>query len=332
MAKLSVGFNWDPRLLNYLATQGQKWQNPVSSIYCSIPRLVPSARADDRIPKRHVDHWGILERAAKRLSVHYCLNATYYDGEQLATIKGLVARLRHIGVVWFIVAYPPVAEIVLDAECHVIWSTIKDVRDMRVLAKLTEGANIVCPSITMNRQLEWINEACRRVGGFCIELLANEFCFLDASPCNGVHRRGCYERHSRGVSKYNPYPMSVCRKERLKDPVNWLSAPFILPRWLDHYTKSITFKITGRTHPTSLVKKTAHAYGTSSDEGLLCDMWPLGKIVGEADIVPHIPIKCIPDELLLQTPKTCGSTAVCSDCRHCDRMYAKMEERRVDNG
>jgi hypothetical protein len=334
MADLSVGFNGDVGLLKWLEGFVVGVPNPVKSLYCSVPGLLPSARADDRLARNNVP-CGSLQMSDLSLilesgfDVHYCLNATYYDGEQIAVITGVVKRLIQLGVTWFIVAYPPVAGIVNSFGGNVIWSTIQGVADPRTLQHVVDNyAEVVCPSIYKNRHLGWIQRVVNLVGGNAIELLANEFCMLDRSPCSGVHRRACYEHHTRGVSKWNPYPMSICRAARRADPASWLRAPFILPEWLSLYPEDVTFKITGRTHPSDLVRRTVEMYAAGESYGNLCDLWPLGSIVGGRDPVPEIPIKDIPVELLTKTPTPCGDTAVCSMCKHCDEVFKAIMKGR----
>jgi collagenase-like PrtC family protease len=129
----------------------------------------------------------------------------------------------------------------------------------------------VCPSLWRNRDFKWLQRANMIVP---LEPLANEFCSIGGTDCEGLYRQACYLSQSIESKDWNPMT-ARCIEERRKNPHAWLMAKFILPQWIPTYEGYgiQSFKITGRTHPASYIKQVGEWYLCGKAEGNLLGLW-----------------------------------------------------------
>jgi len=333
MARLSVGFNWDFQLLDrLLALEGP---NQIASVYCSLPYFLESARPDSRIPFANLDQ---LEQLADRIPIHYCLNSPRAVVDE-ALFRGRIGQLVAKGVHTFIVAHPQVAQwIEEDTSATIIWSTIMEVADLRTVFRLAQKTPTqgICPSIYMNRSTSFLRgfySVCETTG-IMGELLANEFCTLADGPCH--MRASCYDLHaSNRRVPAGGYPMRLCIESRRSTPSSWIRAPFILPQWIGRgpYADGFTYKITGRTHSSDFIYRTAKAYVEGQYTGNLCDLWgPLEKIWGDVPILPYLAASVVDGffEKLLDHGERC-SRRTCADCSFCDTVAQVAQDVHFQN-
>lgn len=290
---LKIGCNFDLDLLSGLHALNEKypdlpWQ--IKELYGSLANVNPIGTArpgfrlqggDEQFLAKYVAH-----AAFAGMGINYTLNVSMVDPRELkakeAEIVTFLDFLSKIGIVRVTVAHPLVAKIVNDnSTLPIELSTIMQIRHPRQLAQLKERIPAIqklCLDVFANRDamlLFSLHEEATELG-ITLEAIANEFCVYECPD-----RNQCYDLHALNLTQdetklFGHYPMGNCIRERLINPIEWLYARFILPQWMEHYYSKFnisSFKITGRTHPTSYILKVAEAYMSGYYGGNLLELW-----------------------------------------------------------
>jgi len=219
-------------------------------------------------------------------------------------------------------------------------SNIQEPNQIRIL--LDEGVNIkrICLPVSMNRSKDYLFSICC----FCaekkieVELIANEFCYLNKANCEGLFRKSCYDMssHAEGDDTSTKYPQEICTRLRESDPVNWLRAKWIIPEMMKMYNRfGINhFKLTGRTHPSEFLMKIIPWYMNQKSEGHLLELWPHLQTIEAANFdstqektlsrLPKIPNNDQMLEFCRQVLKYCRNN--CIDCRICEKQFRNIME------
>lgn len=324
--RLNAGCNFDPGLLAGIVELNEQSGRPeggwpdgdclkggtrpsgwrrVTELYGSVPGFNPlgTARPDFRL--RAVDESElesfVAEAAKFGIAVNYTVNSSIVDPrdlhDRMPEIERFLARLQEIGVARVTVAHPLIAKIVQErSELPIELSTILALRNARQLSEFCDRCSRidkVCLDVNGNRDFARIADlhAEAVLRGVDLEVLVNEFCVVDC-----VDRTACYDFHSLNLSDrerrlHNNYPMGNCIAARIKDPVQWLAARFILPQWFEFYAGLgiDCAKVSGRTHSTAYILATLAAYMDDRYDGNLLRLWADVENIGRAEDQQHEP-------------------------------------------
>jgi len=298
------GCNFDYDLLSGLGVLNAKYpeqQWRITELYGSLPSVNPigTARPGFRLQDGDREFLAAYVEEANELGIglNYTINTSSVDPrvlkEREAEIGGFLEYLGEIGVVRVTVAHPLVAQIVssLSPSMPIELSTILQLRHPRQLELLRErcpSIQKICLDVFANRDAEKL-AAFSEVGralGLALEVIVNEFCIYECPD-----RNPCYDLHALDLSQdetrlFGRYPMGNCIRERIMSPIEWLWARFILPQWVRTYYEKFgitSFKITGRTHPTAYILRTAEAYMSGSFTGNLLELWADVENIGRLE-------------------------------------------------
>ena len=242
---------------------------------------------------------------------------------------------------FLIVAHPLIMILIRESgiDIPIEISTIADIQEPKqVLALVDIGINVkrICLPVHRNRDfkyLESMSAMCKELG-IEVEVIANEFCFLDQCNCNGLFRHSCYDMNAHaheGTAGNNKYPRDLCVMFRERDPANWLRAKWILPQHMRLYEDiGINhFKITGRTHPTAFLAKILPYYMAREFKGNLLELWPHLQTINSEKFqdvqkklvaATSIPTDRL-DEFFRHVLHYC--TNDCYTCRFCHDFYTR---------
>jgi len=314
MINLNVGNCWDWDFLNEIIRMNDEECSGANirttSLYGSMPFMSASARSSDRLPSEVTGNPKPLmfqenlieyvQRAQRHnIAIRYTLNqscigpmqdfAEYWKSSLSKSIKFLV---HEAGVMEYTVTSPLIAELMLDQHPG-LWVEVSTICEVDSPEKIERwykiGAKGVCLKLDANRNIDLLRDlknVCEELG-IDIDLLANEFCLFGCP-----WRAECYNlsSHNSYRGPFDSYPFSRCNNIRLEDPAEWIRARFILPQWMEFYEKNFgisTFKVTGRTHPPSVVLPIVEKYMKGVAYGNLLDLWPtvarLGNTVEPKD-------------------------------------------------
>jgi len=299
-----IGCNFDPELLDGLAGLNSKYatkQWRITELYGSLPSVNPIGTARPGFRLRDGDalflESYVRDALELGMGLNYTINTSSVDPRELkareAEIGEFLEFLSDIGVVRVTVAHPLVAQLVsaLCPSLPVEISTILQLRHPRQLELLKDrcpSVEKICLDVFANRDREKLTEfyAVGRSLGIALEVIVNEFCIYecpDRNPCYDLHALDLTQDETR---LFGHYPMGNCIRERIMSPIEWLWARFILPQWVRTYYEKFgitSFKITGRTHPTAYILRTAEAYMSGSFTGNLLELWADVENIGRLE-------------------------------------------------
>lgn len=290
---LNVGNLWTHSFLDKVIAWNREFEGKVrvDSLYGSVSGLTPTARSMDRIPHLTWDQAEAFVHKVRShgIAIRYTLNAScigpmqYFEPNWRTNLEGVVRMLDSIGVKEWTVTSPLILELLKDLfpTSFVEVSTIAEVATPEAAERWEAiGADAVNVSIHINRDFRTLGHINKALP---VTVLANEAC-LYRCPW----RQDCYNLSShdsiRSVEHFNYYPFRRCNELRIKNPVEWLRARLVLPQWMKVYqelTGVNRFKITGRTHPESIVLPILRAYMEQYWGDNLCDLWPTIAHLGE---------------------------------------------------
>ena len=313
MISINAGFNFDPELpdiianLNHADPEGLNAK--VTEVYGSVPGIgLGSVRSKSRLKDLDIDETcEILQKLVDvGIEMNYTVNTssigTLADVSRLLLLEGysyLRILVRNKLIKRLTVSHPLLMEILSgDLGVPIEVSTVTSVETPGQLIALHKRAptiDKICMNLNHNRNFSMLR-AFVKLGkelGIKIELLVNEFCTYRC-----VDRDYCYALQSCQTARetlYDTYPHGRCIATR-DDPVEWLKARFILPQWMQIYSKWLGvkhFKLTGRTHPTPYIKRMIEIYLSEDFGGNLLDLWAhLENIESEEEVGPkfYIPV------------------------------------------
>lgn len=298
MIKLNVGCNFDPGLLDVLSQLNAEFEDvQIGELYGSVNGLSPvmSARPAFRLPTvAEGDFRAYALRAlAMGMPIAYTINVSYVDQRQLFkeqdALRDFAIFLQDCGVHRAIVAHPLVAEVLEGTGLRLRLSTILQYRHPRQLEQIKArcpSVDSICFDVFINRDKTILGEmsaACKELGVEA-EVLANEFCIYECPD-----RNQCYDTHAQDLDRnevriFKGYPMGRCIGERIRKPIEWLWARSVLPQHMQFYAERFgikSFKVTGRTHPTSYIARVARVYMSKHFAGNLLELWADVENIGK---------------------------------------------------
>jgi len=348
--ELNVGNLWTTEFLNYIIDANKRYapSTAVTSLYGSIPKYTASARSADRLPDRDDEFLEDYIQRARENNIHIrwtlnqsCLGSSneFYD-HWYKHMRPIVLKLTSMGVDQWTIASPLIMELMRDLlpEALLEVSTIAEVNSVLELDRwVSIGANGVNLSIMANRDFKLLEN----IADFCysknidITLLANEFCLYKCP-----WRTECYNLSSHNSQRsgelFDYYPFSRCNNVRLRNPVEWVRARFILPQWMGEYSCCVginKFKITGRTASFSAVQPIIEAYMKQEYKGNLLGLWPtispLGNTAEPADSI-YIDVETFDKYRFLEhfmIDYLSCSVQDCSGCRICETFTRRATGR-----
>jgi len=344
MIKLNAGNLWDNEYLDTVIDWNKEFEDvKVMSLFGSIARLTPAARAVDRLPFRDwtfIDNY-VDKAQSNRIAIRYTLNQSCIGPIQdfmqnwESKLKYDILELHNVGIHEWIVTSPLLVELLRGAfpNDFIEVSTIAEVatpdQARRWLGLGVDGVNI---STNINRDFAAINEMAEM--GITVSILANEACLF-----NCPWRRECYNLSShnslRSEELFSFYPFSRCNNVRMANPVEWIKSRLVLPQWTSRYqqlTGVEWFKVAYRTHPKEVALPILRAYMEQEFSGNLLALWPtVAPLGGTEEPIKSTYISCKRlDELhffeqivtanIDCTKEVCGVT-----CRFCEDMYNKVK-------
>lgn len=291
---LNVGNLWS---LNYLAKvielnnlYGSTVR--VKSLFGSIAKLTPTARAADRLPYLEwcaIDEF-VHTALENNIAIRYTLNASCVGALQDfkhdwdSKLKADVRELHAVGVHEWTVTSPLLIQLLRDMfpDDFIEVSTIYEMTTPQEAAHLTRlGANGVNLSTSINRKPSAIKQIMKT--GIAVSLLANEACLFRCP-----WRRECYNLSShdseRSSELFNYYPFAYCNNYRIENPVEWVKARMIMPSWMAIYQEELGvdwFKVAYRTHPYEVAIPILEYYMKQEDPENLLDLWPTIAKLGD---------------------------------------------------
>jgi len=345
---LNVGTNFDRRLVDGLARLNEKYAGGprrVTETFGSLSGVNPigTARPDFRLTGGTLDDLRVYvtDSRAAGIELNYTLNTSVVDPRMLKAHEGeitdFLGALQDVGVRRVIVAHPLVAQVVAALSTLPIeLSTILQIRHPRQLDELVtrigpKRIDKLCLDVFANRNARLLSDlgrAGRRLG-IALEALTNEFCVYECPD-----RNACYDIHALNLSKdetrlFGHYPMGHCIRARITQPIEWLHARFILPQWMGIYADQFgvrSFKVSGRTHPTSYILRVTESYLSGTYTGNLLQLWADVENIGRLEDEYHVPRVCLDtgalDERFLRAYLDAPGMTVEQEQAHVERWYA----------
>lgn len=368
----SIGNTFDESLLEFIGSQNKKVQkdllgihqedsfNRIRELYGCTRRLTDlgNARALDRLPDKIIE--GTISFIKKAHSLGLEINWTV-NAPCLGSLKEFeefeydefFRKLERLGVDRLTIAHPLLFKLATEScVLNLEISTILNLQAPSQLIWFREnfGSHVdkFCVPIYRNRDFQWLKVmqgVCEDLG-IRMELIVNEFCQVGDSPCEGLLRQSCYchSSHAKVHENAFDYPMSICMKSRWENPSSWIKAPFILPQHLKYYREIgiKNFKVTGRTHPTSFLKRIMPSYMNEEYHGNLLGLWAHLETIGIKKDWAEVEREAIGgtyidvDKLVKlgywwshflewQSPSPCFNYCICGeDCTVCDDAFDEV--------
>jgi collagenase-like PrtC family protease len=359
MAFLTVGNTWDYSLLRLISSLNMEYTETkvITDTLFGNTTINPigNARTTNRLQDLSMEQTQEFIEEAHKLGIRVawtinvsCVgNTAEFVNWIMSNKKWLRNFFSELNPDILIIANPLVmltlTEIGIDIPIEI--STIANISEPNQIAYLISlGCNItrVCLPVHQNRNIEFLSSMGRfgKTHGIEMEVIANEFCFLDKCNCEGVFRRSCYDMNAHATEKGEvdnvfSFPRKLCTEARLRDPVNWLRAKWILPQMMPQYEDLGIhhFKITGRTHPTAFLANILPHYYSRLFHGNLLELWPHIQTIGKKNFqetqketisnAPFINTKGL-DWFTQHILSKCKND--CSSCSFCQIAYAKLRK------
>ena len=276
----------------------------IAEVYGSVPlEGVRCARPIDRLPDFSLEQVASYINRLHDIDVTFnwtmnnsCFGSLTDFHSNVQALKTNIYALEDIGVDRITVSDMLIAETVFQYfDGGIEISTIQhaySVNQLKYYASNKIYANKICANIMKNRDLKFLaafNNACIKNNIRC-ELLVNEFCLFGCP-----YRMSCYNIHSHtdvNRREYGFYPLGRCNDKRYAEPWEWIKARAILPQHLRIYqerTGISDFKISGRTHPESIIMKQVEWYMQEDFDGNLLDLWTLLENINQDENEQHEP-------------------------------------------
>ncbi len=334
--KLSVGFNWQTKLIKELGDLNKRYTpNIVEEVYASLPDdPFGSAREKGRLGQQTFNEVKKAIAVAKdnNIAINYLLNSptiTPFHKKEVNIARKYLERLVKLGIDSFTVAAP-----FLIDNLHAWFGSIKiDISSVANVSSIEEIRfytnrcirRIKLP-IDLNRDFKFIEVLKSEYGTPPIELIVNECCLLHC-PMRAHHLI------VQGLTYYgrtipSDYPYSWCFGKMFPKGLisaDLLKAPWIRPVDIARYEKYGLehFKITGRTMPVEWITKTTETYLARCQEVDLVTLFPIVpgelRFEGSKRLLPKLAsskLDNLIDHFENSKPEcrlSCGKS-----CRYCD--------------
>jgi len=337
MKYLNVGCRWNLRFLEEIRRLNRI--NPecrIDELYGSLPGLLPTARARDRLPQVSLEDAApfIAKCQASGISICYTVNASCIGPIQNfneTQFRKDLRALSDLGITRYTVTSPLLARIITE-EVPDAALKISTITRLWTISEMTRWLKYPVYAFTIEHNIvkdlalvSYLNNYCMRKG-VQLEVLANEFC-LQGCP----HRNLCYNLSSHDSQRgpFDYYPFGWCYKERERNPVEWLKSPIILPQDLELYSRitGVThFKITGRTAPDEVILRIAECYIRERWDGNLLALWPqIHQLAGTDTLEKSTYISCKHLPSLVKIWEKMSIPCQLRDCDECG-ICAKLYE------
>ena len=181
------------------------------------------------------------------------------------------------------------------------------------------GANVITPDVSINRNLELLEEI-KKVTGTKLKLMVNEGC-LYKCPFRKFHFN-CISHESKKSGRelvFVPY----CDRVIMEDPSQILKSGWIRPEDTRKYSEITSFfKIVGRALPTSKVVRAIKAYLEESWDGDLIDI--ISSSLGRFALNhgTYLDNKTLEEFKFFEKVTSCGQK--CNQCSYCDELAKKL--------
>jgi hypothetical protein len=292
MAKLNVGFNFTQEhfdvLMELLEEKQLKSRSQIWGIYGSPGTLNPfgSVRETyrEKTPDPELARSWLRQLGNNGIEINFTLNSLIPRNisAPLADLNGSREAIIDFMDYWdyyvdnWVVAHPGIIDFIhRDMPiANIIVSTIMNVHTLPQVQWIADNwpqVVRICPAIEKNRDFMWLRTAQSILP---MELLANEFCSMGGTDCEGLYRQACYMTQSLKLGGW--CARDACIAQRNNNPIAWLQSRFILPQWMPRYCSELGiehFKVTGRTHTPEYLKYIAETYMSEHARGNLLSLW-----------------------------------------------------------
>ncbi|MHA1714704.1 MAG: U32 family peptidase, partial [Promethearchaeota archaeon] len=364
--KLSVGFNWDPKLLEQLS------EFPVHDVFCALPNtpmgggrpgfMLPEA-SEGMSLKDYVEMAHSSGIKFTYLLNAPCLNNLEFDERIHNEFLAFLEDLNKANVDFLTISIPYFIELVREQfpAFKIKSSVIQQINSIRRAQLFEElGTSVMNPDYMINRDFKLLKQMKSALKGELM-LLVNDLCMYQC-PFRYYH----YNMIGHASQNTNPlgnfyidYCATRCTLLKFGNPSELLRARWIRPEDIKEYQALGIeyFKISGRNLSTSWLLRAVKAYTEQKYDGNLLDILMRASVGLNMDYhSPHFE-KLLTDEVLaderlksfvrmadvpfitanidntkldgfLEPFKTidCLSTN-CRECRHCDDWAKKVVTR-----
>ncbi len=364
--KLSVGFNWDPLLLEGLA------KYPVHDVFGAMPNtpmgggrpgfMLPEIE-ENKTLKDYVEQAHSLGIKFTYLFNAPCLNNMEFDERVHNEFLAFVEMLNNANVDYLTISIPYLIELVREQfpAFKIKSSVIQQINSIRRAQLFEElGASIMNPDYMINRDFNLLRNMKKALNGELM-LLVNDLCMYQC-PFRYYHYNmiGHASQSTTPLGNfYIDYCATRCTLLKFGNPGELLRARWIRPEDIKEYEALGIeyFKISGRNLSTEWLLRAVKAYTDKKYDGNLMDILMRASVGLNMDYhAPHFE-KLLTDEVLaddrlksfvnmadvpfitafidnskldgfLEPFKTidCINTN-CRDCRHCDDWAKKAIKR-----
>jgi collagenase-like PrtC family protease len=223
-----------------------------------------------------------------------------------------ILGLQESGVTGIITGHPFFVEFIKKhSKLKVCVSTTAEVATGRAARHFEEmGADMICPSYSVNYDMERLLEIRRSLKTATIKLLANEMCLGDC-PHRKYHQNAYFSEHN--LDEDYGY---VCHHTMMASPVEMLQNNTIRPEDVGNYTEvADTIKLSLRQPPfydTAKNKEVVRAYCEGRHDGNYIDL--VSQRLAQFINIPNSGL-----DGLYEIKSKCKKN--CQSCKLCHRLY-----------
>lgn len=360
MSELSVGINWDIRLIPRLASLKkvkEVFGSANQSIFGSGRSAVITAKASDTEIEEY-----IKDVHRHGMKFNYTMNAPCLDNKEF-DCKNHLKIIRHIewlvkaGVDSVTVTIPYLLEII-KKQFPTLRTKVSMIAAVNSVCKATYfedmGADEIVIDSMINRDFNTLKKI-RQAVQCDLSISANESCLKDCAYRNYHYNIGGHSSQADHFANgfLVEYPAFKCNMERIKDSSHYIRSPWIRPEDLGVYENLgfNKFKVSGRTFTSDWIFNAANAYNEGWYSGNLYDILnaalpgqsatqgvinvdiifdkatrmktdSLGKIVGFVPQKPFINNDLLDDFIIHFTENKCVEN--CKACSYCKDIASKV--------
>lgn len=347
MIYLNAGNLWDKEYLDTVIQWNEEFKDTirVQSLFGSIAKLTPTARAADRLPYLE---WSAIDRFVdtaqqNNINIRYTLNQSCIGSLQdfhhdwTAKLRSDIKELHSVGVREWTVTSPLLVDLLrgMFPTDFIEVSTIAELSTAEDAERWMElGANGVNLATSINRDFRAIEDIIKT--GIKVSILANEACLFRCP-----WRRDCYNLSShnsiRSDEFFQSYPFQRCNQMRIDEPVEWVKSRLLLPQWMKFYQDHVKvdwFKVAYRTHPKEVALPILRYYMEQDYHGDLLELWPTIAHLGHTDEPKDrsfISVDSLEEQNFLLHFMNYGDRcrSSCEDCGYCQMVYETTQEAKT---
>jgi hypothetical protein len=282
MAHYSLGFNFDPDLIDGIADVNAKHGrvSKIEEVFGALPDSpISSARPTSRIPSISFREF---EKQLKRLreseiEFNFLMNTSQALSAELEKkIRIYLKQLIDVGVQRLTIGSPELCAYIksLSDTLHITISITYGIRSTAGLknAEVAGADAVYLDGVFVNRNFELLRALLTQARVEC-RLYANMSCI---SQCPVVHSHyGLFAGvQSESTSRRNDAFFAGCTAVKLRNPVEWLQMPWIRPEDIPVYkSEGVShFKLADRLAPTDTLLLIARSYLTGNSPDNLFEL------------------------------------------------------------